>query len=212
MNGDGTDDPGRLVAAGYDEAAERYAALEASEAPWPRAERLRDLLGRLPAGAHVLDAGCGNGVPALQLICERHRATGVEISKTQAALARRNAPQARVIHASLADVAFPDGTFAAITAFYVIDHMPRERHGELFRRFAEWLRPEGSLLFTVEPYDEPGDVREWQGVPMFFSQFDPAATLRLVEEAGLFVLSHDVHVQLEGGRPVEFLWVLAQKG
>ena len=47
---------------------------------------------------------------------------------------------------------------------------------------------------------------------MFFSQFDPAATLRLVEEAGLSVLSHDIRTQLEGGRPVEFLWVLAQKG
>ena len=43
-------------------------------------------------------------------------------------------------------------------------------------------------------------------------QFDPAATLRLVEEAGLSVLSHDVRAQLEGGRPVEFLWVLARKG
>jgi SAM-dependent methyltransferase len=212
MTAQRTDDPGRLVAAGYDEAAERYAALEAPDAPWPRAERLRDLLRRLPAGAHVLDAGCGNGVPALQLISERHQATGVEISKIQAALARRSAPQARVIHASVADVSFPAGTFAAITAFYVIDHLPREEHGELFRRFAEWLRPEGYLLCTVEPYDEPGDVREWEGVPMFFSQFDPAATLRLVEEAGLSVLSHDVQAQLEGGREIEFLWVLAQKG
>jgi cyclopropane fatty-acyl-phospholipid synthase-like methyltransferase len=117
-----------------------------------------------------------------------------------------------VIHTSVADVSFPAGTFAAITAFYVIDHLPREEHGELFRRFAEWLRPEGYLLCTVEPYDEPGDVREWEGVPMFFSQFDPAATLRLVEEAGLSVLSHDVQAQLEGGREIEFLWVLAQKG
>ena len=117
-----------------------------------------------------------------------------------------------MIHSSLADVAFAAGTFSAITAFSVIDHVPRDRHGELFRRFAEWLRPGGYLLFTVEPYDEPGDVHEWLGVPMFFSQFDPAATLRLVEEAGLSVLSHDIRTQLEGGRPVEFLWVLAQKG
>jgi hypothetical protein len=26
------------------------------------------------------------------------------------------------------------------------------------------------------------------------------------------VLSHDVQAQLEGGREIEFLWVLAQKG
>ena len=51
MSAHGTDDTGRLGAAGYDEAAERYAALEAPEAPeapWPRAERPRDLFRRVP--------------------------------------------------------------------------------------------------------------------------------------------------------------------
>ncbi len=163
----------------------------------------------MPDGASVLDAGCGNGIPALRLFSERHQATGVETSTTQAALARRNAPQARVIHAGLADVSFPAGTFAAIAAFYVIDHLPREEHGELFRRFAEWLQPGG--LSTRRTLRRARRCPRMEGVPMFFSQFDPEATLRLVEEAGFAVLSHDVRAQLEGGRPVEFLWVLAQK-
>jgi hypothetical protein len=42
----------------------------------------------------------------------------------------------------------------------------------------------GRLLFTVEPYDEPGVVGGWLGHPMFFSQHDPEATLALVRDAG----------------------------
>jgi hypothetical protein len=43
------------------------------------------------------------------------------------------------------------------------------------------------------------------------TQLRPASTLGLVEASGLTVLSHDIQAQLEGGREVEFLWVLAQK-
>jgi SAM-dependent methyltransferase len=211
MAKDGGVESRRIVAAGYDAAAGRYAALEAPEAPWPRVARLRDLLERLPAGAAVLDVGCGNGLPALREIARDHRATGVEISAVQADLARQNVPDATVTHGDLSEVEFPPASFEAITALYVIDHLPRREHSAVFEQFHRWLRHGGYLLFMVEPYDEPGDVREWEGVPMFFSQFDPATTLSLVAKAGFGLISHDVQTQLEGGREVEFLWVLAQK-
>jgi SAM-dependent methyltransferase len=210
MGGRNVRDPRRIVAEGYDQAAERYAALESPDAPWPRVTRLLDLLARLPAGADVLDLGCGNGVPALQIMSETHRATGVEISRVQAELARRNAPAARIIRGGVSDVSFAPASFDAITAFYV-DHLPRDEHSNLFGRFNEWLRPHGYLLFTVEPYDEPGEVREWEGVTMFFRQFDPTTTLDLVAAAGFNVISHEIETQREGSQEVDFLWVLAQR-
>jgi SAM-dependent methyltransferase len=211
MGGSEVRDPRRIVAEGYDDAAERYAALESPDAPWPRVRRLLDLLARLPASADVIDLGCGSGIPALQIMSESHTVTGVEISRVQAELARRNAPAARIIRGGMSDVSFAPASFDAITAFYVVDHLPRDEHSHLFRRFNDWLRPNGYLLFTVEPYDEPGEVREWEGVPMFFSQFDPTTTLDLVADAGFNVISHEVETQLEGSQEVDFLWVLAQR-
>jgi hypothetical protein len=45
---------------------------------------------------------------------------------------------------------------------------------------------------------------------MFMGQHDPETTLALVRDAGSEVVSAEVEAQLEGERPVEYLWVLAR--
>lgn len=172
-------------------------------------------LGRLDAlladGSQVLDVGCGNGVPATRRLADRHEVTGIDVSAVQIERARHNVPGARLICDEVLNVALTPESFDAISAFYVIDHLPRELHSAVLARWSAWLRPGGYLLFTIEPEDEPGTVRNWLGAPMFFSQYDAERTLELVGEAGFRVLRHAVETQSEGGREVAFLWVLAQK-
>jgi cyclopropane fatty-acyl-phospholipid synthase-like methyltransferase len=97
-----------------------------------------------------------------------------------------------------------------LPAFYVIEHLPRERHPEIFRRFHSWLAPGGHLVMTIEPDDEPGKVGDWLGRPMFFSQYDAETTLGLLGEAGFEVLESAIEDQLEGDREVTYLWILAR--
>ena len=199
-----------IVEAGYDAVADRYAALESERDRWPRMRWLRRLLSLVADGSRVLDVGCGNGVPATQVIAERHEATGIDLSVAQIDRARRNVPDAALIHGDLMEVEF-EQPFDAIAAFYVIEHLPRELHAAVLRRFHRWLRPSGYLLFTIEPDDQPGIVGEWLGTPMFFSQYGADETLALVRDAGFDVLTHSVETQLEGEREVAYLWVLARR-
>jgi cyclopropane fatty-acyl-phospholipid synthase-like methyltransferase len=202
-------DPRSIVEAGYDAVADDYAELEAEGREWPRMRWLARLLSGLEEGARVLDVGCGNGVPVGRAISERFELTGVDISARQIEWARRNVPGADFVHADLMELEFEE-PFAAIAAFYVVEHLPRELHPEIFRRFHRWLEPGGRLLFTVEPDDEPGIVGDWLGTPMFFSQFDSERTLEIIREAGFEVIEKDVENQLEGPRQVSYLWVLAE--
>jgi SAM-dependent methyltransferase len=203
-------DMGELVERGYDRVADRYAELERADRAWPRLRWLDRLLEALPDGARVLDVGCGSGVPATQRIARRHRATGVDISGEQIERARRNVPEARFVHGDLLDVGF-DEPFDAIAAFYVIEHVPREAHAAVLERWHRWLRPGGRLLFTIEPYDEPGHVGEWLGEPMFFSQHDAGTTLKLLDAAGFDVVERSTETQFEGDHDVGYLWVLAHR-
>jgi cyclopropane fatty-acyl-phospholipid synthase-like methyltransferase len=200
-----------VVERGYDQVTQAYASLEPEGRQWPRARKLRELLAEVPCGGTLLDVGCGNGVPAMRMIQERHHGVGVDVSSAQLDLARRNVPEATFLHYSIMDAEFAPDSFDAIVSFYAIEHLPREQHGELFRRFASWLRPGGRLLFTLEPYDQPGETGTWLGVPMFFSHFDPETTERLLVEAGFSITNRSIETQLEGDREIDYVWHSATK-
>src|SRR5687768_11026402 len=105
-----TDEPARLAAAAFNRVADLYEELEDPAAPWPRLRRHEELLARGRAGAALLDAGCGNGLPALAAIARRHRALGLDVSREQVARARRNVPEAEVHEADLAGASIEPGT------------------------------------------------------------------------------------------------------
>jgi SAM-dependent methyltransferase len=207
-----TQDPKKIVAEGYDEIAQRYLAWSALNPSRERMRYLRQLLDMLPAGAEVLELGCGAGVPITQALAERCRVTGVDISAEQIALAERHVPDARFIRADVTTLDFPPGSFDAVVAFYALIHIPRAEHAMLLGRIGTWLRPGGLLFATMGAHDTPDGVeQDWLGVPMFFSHYDAEKNRDLVRQAGLDILSADVVPEDEAGETVEFLWVAARK-
>ena len=85
-----------IIARGYDQVADEYAALESAEAPWPRLEARAGVRGRPPRGSRILDVGCGNGLPATRELALRHEVTGVDISEEQIARASGERPDGHV--------------------------------------------------------------------------------------------------------------------
>ena len=203
-------DPKRVVADGYDEAAERYFAWSDLR-PSPTRLRYLDLAVQLiPAGSDVLELGCGAGVPMTAALASDRNVTGVDLSATQLAMARRNVPAATFIQADMTALRFPDGSFDAVVAFYCLVHVPRDEQLPLLERVRTWLRPTGLFLATMGADDEPGTVEEWLGVQMYFSHFGIKANRRLVEQAGLVIERAEVAVEPEDRHDARFLWVVAR--
>jgi SAM-dependent methyltransferase len=204
-------DPKHIVAAGYDAIAPRYLAWSGLDPSPERMRYLGRLLDLLPAGAEVLELGCGAGVPVTQALAERHKVIGVDISAAQIALARQHIPKAAFVHADITALDFAPASFDAVVAFYSLTHIPREEHAALLGRIAGWLRPGGLLLATMGAGDAPGAIEpDWLGAPMFFSHFDAATNRELVRQAGLDLLEADVVAEDEDGQTVRFLWVIAR--
>jgi cyclopropane fatty-acyl-phospholipid synthase-like methyltransferase len=202
-------DPVAIVERGYDAIADRFEAWGEAEGD-PRERFLAELTGRLPDGARVLEIGCGSG-KTLARLADRFDVTGVELSGEQLRRAAMRAPPARLVHADICTYDFAQASFDAVAAFYVLGHIPRERHAMLYRRIADWLPPGGLLLASIGVADDPGTVEEWLGAPMFFSSWPPETNEQLLAEAGLVPSLDELVTMREPEASVTFQWVLARR-
>jgi SAM-dependent methyltransferase len=204
-------DPKRVVADGYDTMAERYLAWSDLRPSPTRLRYLALALELIPPGSDVLDLGCGAGVPMTAALAEDRAITGVDISSTQLALARRNVPGATFLRADMTALTFEPASFDAVVAFYSLTHVPRDEQAELLGHIRSWLRPGGIFLASMGADDEPGDVEpDWLGVDMYFSHFGARANRRLVESAGLVVERSELAIEPEDRHDARFLWIVAR--
>jgi len=206
-----TADPKQVVAAGYDAMAERYLAWSVLR---PSAARLRYLAladELIPAGADVLELGCGAGVPVTATIAVGRNLTGVDISAVQIGLARANVPSATFVLADVTTLGFDPATFDAVVAFYSLTHVPRAEHAALFGRIRSWLRPGGLFVASLGVEDSPDEIEtDWLGVDMFFSHFSARVNRRLVADTGLVIERAEVAVEPEDRHDARFLWIVAR--
>lgn len=204
--------PKRIVEEGYDRIAKRYAAWTGDILRGPRARYIPLLVEALPGGAEVLELGCATGVPTTRELVKHFSVTGVDISSQNIERAEKQVPEARFEKADITRLAFPPARFDAVIAFYTITHIPREAHVKLLQNIASWLRPGGLFIASMGAAGDPGSVEEnWLGAPMYFSAFDSSTNRRLIDEAGLHIISADEITEDEDGTPVTFLWLVARK-
>jgi SAM-dependent methyltransferase len=204
-------DPKRIVADGYDRIADRYLAWSALRPSSARLAALDLADRRIPAGAEVLELGCGAGLPMTARLAIGRRLTGVDISAEQIRRARRNVPGATFIQADLVTIDRPAASLDAVVAFYSLTHVPRDEHAALFARIRRWLRPGGVFIASLGVEDDPATVEiDWLGVEMYFSQFSARVGRRLVEAAGLVVERAEVLAEPEDRHDARFLWIVAR--
>jgi SAM-dependent methyltransferase len=119
---------------------------------WYRGRRtvLERVIERLdvPAGASILDAGCGSGRNMVEL-ARLGTVTGVELSQTSVELARERSV-GEVIEGSVLEMPFAAGSFQLAVTLDVIEHLQDDVAAltELRRVVA----PGGALLVTVPAY------------------------------------------------------------
>lgn len=146
----------------------------------------RFLMRRLPAGARVLDVGCGRGAalrPLLEAGCEVH---GFEL--TEDALSGIDRRIRTRVAPSLPEAGFAPASFDMIILWHVLEHVPNPR--EVVSEIARLLCPGGVLIVAVPNYSSL--QARWSGpawfhldLPRHLFQFPVGALRRLLTDVGL---------------------------
>ena len=177
----------KMVKNGYDAIAERYLTDRKRDSEDVRL--LGELVRRLPAGARVLDAGCGAGIPVTRILSKTFVVTGVDFSESQIELAKRNVPDATFLCRDMTALDFADETFDAVCSYYAIIHIPRQEHFQLLMDFQRMLRPGGLALLCLGMENLVDDIEEdYLGAPMYWSHYDSVTYLSMLEECNFQII------------------------
>jgi cyclopropane fatty-acyl-phospholipid synthase-like methyltransferase len=206
-------EPKKIVSEGYDGIAPEYLELVKSMGSTIRTKYLEILIVLLSPGTTVLELGCGAGIPMTRrLIDEGFKVTGVDISREQLALAKKNIPEALLILSDMTELEFDDNSFDAVTAFYSTTHIPRTEYSNLFYLIFTILKPGGILVANLGKGDLPDTIEsDWLGKPMFFSHYAADTSEAMIRKTGFEIISADDEPEMEYDRPVCFRWFVARK-
>ena len=156
------------------------------------------ILEGLPAGASVLDLGCGTGNPIAKHIVQKgFRVVGIDQSEKMLEIAQREISEAEFIHGDMVEIEFAE-RFAAAVAWDSVFHVERRHHVEIFRKLADSLEPGARLLLSVGGSDAnsnpdtpasaesgaEGFTSEMFGHTFFYSGYEPKVTREFLEAAG----------------------------
>ncbi len=162
----------------------------------------------LPAGAAILDIGCGSGLPiAAELVRRGFNVVGVDGAGTMLALFRRNLPDAEAHLLDMRQLSL-DRRFSGLLAWDSLFHLsPGDQRG-MFRRFQAHAAPGAALMFTSGE-TEGEAVGALEGDPLYHGSLDPGEYRRLLNAAGFTVVAHVVKDPGCGHRTI---WLARQRG
>ncbi|MFD5267347.1 class I SAM-dependent DNA methyltransferase [Streptomyces sp. NPDC058335] len=180
----------------YDAVAEDYADRFRDlheKLPWDRAvfTLYAELVG---AGGKVADLGCGPGRVTGHLASLGLSMSGLDLSDSMLAVARRENPGLRFERGSMLELRHEDGSLDGVVSWYSSIHTPADRLPHLFAEFRRVLKPGGHALLAFQVGDEPKHHdRPWgHPVSLDFHRRTPERMAELLAEAGFSVRSRTV--------------------
>ncbi len=175
-----------------------------NDKPWH--ERFAALL---PAGASVLDLGCGSGSPVAAYMARRGlRVTGVDSSPSFISICRERLPGHEWLAGDMRTLGL-GRAFDGILAWDSFFHLTPEDQCRMFAVFARHATPSCVLMFN-SGHAHGERIGSYRGDPLYHASLDADEYRGLLDGIGFEVVEHAVEDwRTGGGRTV---WLTRSQG
>lgn len=168
-------------------------------ATWTDKPYIERFLSFLPAGATVLDLGCGGGAPvALHMAALGFHVTGVDSSPTLISLCRARMADQEWILADMRLLAL-GRRFGGILAWDSFFHLKQDDQRRMFRIFAAHSTADGILMFNAG-FSQGEAVGSYRGDPLYHASLDDFEYEALLADVGFESIEHSINDPTKGGR------------
>lgn len=159
----------------------------------PRLDRFRELL---PAGARVLDIGCGPGFDSLGLSERGLAVLGLDLTRAMLDVARMRQGVRALVQGDSRSLPFAIGSFAGVWASASLLHLPKSQVSEALREVARVLGDGGVFYSAMKEGDRDEFDTPAAGAavtsPRFFAHYRTAEWTARLEAAGFKVFNQEI--------------------
>ncbi|GHG71074.1 class I SAM-dependent methyltransferase [Comamonas sp. JC664] len=167
----------------YDLIADWYASQRTGAMGVPEVSALA---ASLPAGASVLDVGCGTGLPLTRVLLEHGcHVLGVDSSRELLAKFQANFPHVQTLCAPIQACELEARTFDAAIAWGVLFHLRHDEQARAIAHIARALKPGAVFLFTSGDAHGSVDGEPMNGVPFRYHSYSVEGYRDLLRAHGL---------------------------
>jgi ubiquinone/menaquinone biosynthesis C-methylase UbiE len=174
---------------------------------------------------HVLEIGCGAGIPWTSMVskalADTGKLTATDISHSQVELAKKHLLQSDPPHSNVTvllrdamELQFDPNQFDAVYAIFSLIHLPQHDQKTILNRIATWLKPDGLMFmnFSGELESSEHAVTWLDGkTTMYWSALGLSNYDQALVEVGLNVIARDVAIVVEDGREIPFVFYIVRK-
>jgi SAM-dependent methyltransferase len=163
----------------------------------------------LPAGASLLDLGCGGGQDAGDLARRGYRIVGVDRTSALLSAGRRRYRSLPLVRADLRDLPFQAMSFDGLWAAASLMHLPKSEARQILADLYRLIRPGGLFVATVTYGTKSRLVTDGWVPGRYFARWRKDELARAVRRAGWTILELNVVTNRE--RKGRWVNLLAQK-
>lgn len=174
-----------------------------------RSPLLVEWLRYLPAGASLLDLGCGGGQDSIDLGRRGYRVVGVDRASALLSAGRRRCRSLPLICADLRDLPFQATSLDGLWAAASLMHLPKPVARRILADLCKLVRPGGLFAATVTHGVKSRLVTDGWVPGRYFARWRKDELARAVRRAGWTILELNVVANRE--RKGRWLNLLAQK-